>query len=344
MPSVVWSDWAKTFEAAATRLHTQYGPNTPDWRFIAPRSPFWGGAWERLVRSVKTSLRKTIGNRCLKRQELEVTLCEVEDCINSRPITKVSSDPNVGGPLTPNHFLKGHSGNARMDSAEVLNVTASQLSDLYLTRQAALAQFWSRWSTEYISNLPPIVRNRRDGGNLEVNDLVLIHEDNAGPRLKWPLARVVKVHPGSDGKIRAVDLQISNGGRITRPIQKLHRLEVWDSPVSNEFSELPPVFECDTINMDSKDTNSDMDSNEPIDSNNCKDSEPIDSNCDMDFNMDCSEQTFNGQVNPNETVNYDNNGQVNMNETFNNNNIGSENYIVTRYGRRSLPPDRFYCK
>ena len=74
VPSVVWSDHAKTFEAAATKLHTQYGPHAPSWKFIAPRSPHWGGWWERLVRSVKTALRKTVGNRCLKRHELEVTV------------------------------------------------------------------------------------------------------------------------------------------------------------------------------------------------------------------------------------------------------------------------------
>ena len=136
-----------------------------------------------------------------------------------------------------------------VDGEEILEVMASQLTELYLSRQTALAKFWTRWSTEYISNLPPVVRNRHDGGSLEIGDLVLIREDNAGPRLKWPLGRVTAVYPGSDGKIRTVDLQTSRGSILTRSIQKLHRLEIWTELVSNEFSDIDPKYECNNLNI-----------------------------------------------------------------------------------------------
>ena len=85
LPKVIYSDNAKGFVAAPDKIIGQFGPLTPEWRFIAPNSPWWGGWWGRLVRSVKSALRKTVGGNCLARAELETTLHEIEACINSRP-------------------------------------------------------------------------------------------------------------------------------------------------------------------------------------------------------------------------------------------------------------------
>lgn len=38
-------------------LKAEAANNGMEFRFIPPLSPHWGGAWERLVRSIKTSLR-----------------------------------------------------------------------------------------------------------------------------------------------------------------------------------------------------------------------------------------------------------------------------------------------
>ncbi|XP_076044749.1 uncharacterized protein LOC143027355 [Oratosquilla oratoria] len=107
LPSVVYSDNAKTFKIVVKALQQYFSVLSPEWKFIAPRSPWWGGWWERLVRSVKSALKKYLGTRCLTKCELETTLFEVEACINSRPLTYVSDDYNVKNPLTPSHFLIG---------------------------------------------------------------------------------------------------------------------------------------------------------------------------------------------------------------------------------------------
>ena len=44
---VIFSDNAKGFIASPQQLQKQFGHVAPDWRFIAPRSPWWGGWWER---------------------------------------------------------------------------------------------------------------------------------------------------------------------------------------------------------------------------------------------------------------------------------------------------------
>ena len=58
MVNTFYSDNAKTFIGVSKLMHSVFGSNAPDWRFTAPRSPWWGGWWERLARSIKSGLRK----------------------------------------------------------------------------------------------------------------------------------------------------------------------------------------------------------------------------------------------------------------------------------------------
>ena len=70
-----------------------------------PRSLWWGGWWERLVRSENVGLRKSLGTRCLSRLELETVLTEVESCVNSRPLTQATDSADSGSLLTLSHFF-----------------------------------------------------------------------------------------------------------------------------------------------------------------------------------------------------------------------------------------------
>ena len=154
LPEVIYSDNAKGFTASPTALQIQFGHLASEWKFIAPHSPWWGGWWERLVQSVKSALKKTIGAHCLT--ELETTIQEVESCINSRPLTFVSDEPDDDERLTPAHFLLGH-GLGYMHSHSPIDPLESQ-SDLghrYELRKSLLDKFWSVWTADYIRNLPP---------------------------------------------------------------------------------------------------------------------------------------------------------------------------------------------
>jgi len=78
-----------------------------EWHFIPPSAPHMGGAWERLVRSVKVALEATLKERSPKEEVLQTLLVEAEFSVNSRPLTHVSLDPADMEALTPNHFLLG---------------------------------------------------------------------------------------------------------------------------------------------------------------------------------------------------------------------------------------------
>ncbi|GBM05431.1 hypothetical protein AVEN_94733-1 [Araneus ventricosus] len=74
-------------------------------RFIVEKAT-WGGVFhERLIRSVKLALRKTLGKTTVSREELETPLIEIEGVLNFRPLTYVFSEFQEPVPLTPAHML-----------------------------------------------------------------------------------------------------------------------------------------------------------------------------------------------------------------------------------------------
>ena len=55
------------------------------WKFSLTEAPWFGGFWERLVSSVKRSMKKTLGNSTVCFNELQVLLYEIELVLNLRP-------------------------------------------------------------------------------------------------------------------------------------------------------------------------------------------------------------------------------------------------------------------
>ena len=111
------------------------------WNFIPPASPHWGGAWERLIRSVKVSLKVILHQRAPKEETLITLLAEVENIVNSRPLSHVSVDPHSMESLTPNHFLLGSSNN-------LPRLGIFDGSEIYLKKQWRIAQWVSRYVLE----------------------------------------------------------------------------------------------------------------------------------------------------------------------------------------------------
>jgi len=243
VPSVVYSDNAKTFRAAARMMPeaaslvgSLFAGPAPQWRFNAPLAPWWGGFWERLVGSVKSCLRKCLGRRSLTRVELETVLIEVEGCVNSRPLTHVTlEEPEAV--ITPNHFLLGRSPNERSRIEDLsYPFGATDLQSPHAARMDALRHFWEIWSETYLKALPPLVSRFRTRGAPPIGSVVVIR-NNTMSRLRWPLGRIVQTFRGRDGHIRAAELRTATG-LVTRPIQALYDLEV--SETYNQRDGAPP--------------------------------------------------------------------------------------------------------
>ena len=115
VPSLVISDNAKTLKSASRKLSSLF--ECPDvmnhftsskikWSFILEKAPWWGGFYERMIKSVKRCLRKALGNARLTYEELLTELVEVEAILNSRPLTYTSTE-DCEEPITPSHLMFG---------------------------------------------------------------------------------------------------------------------------------------------------------------------------------------------------------------------------------------------
>lgn len=77
------------------------------WRFNPPAAPHMGGAWERLIRSVKSVLYAMCPAFKFNDETLRCALYEIEFIINSRPLTVVALETVHDDALTPYHLLLG---------------------------------------------------------------------------------------------------------------------------------------------------------------------------------------------------------------------------------------------
>lgn len=137
-------------------------------------------------------------------EEMTTVLCQIEACINSRPLcplTTYNDDPPEA--LTPGHFLIGHSLTTLPDK-ESYEVPSSTLRRWHLC-QNLIRHFWKRWSEEYIVELNKYTKWFHKSRNVRVGDIVLLRDAILFPT-RWPLARVIDVHPGKDSLVRVVTL------------------------------------------------------------------------------------------------------------------------------------------
>ena len=78
------------------------------WQFNVEMAPWWGGAFERMVRSTKRCLRKLIERAHFSLEEFTTALTEIEAVLNSRPLGYMYvSGEDMDEPNTPSHLVVG---------------------------------------------------------------------------------------------------------------------------------------------------------------------------------------------------------------------------------------------
>ncbi|XP_029162898.1 uncharacterized protein LOC114934378 [Nylanderia fulva] len=143
------------------------------WHFMPPSAPHFGGLWEAGVRSVKHHLRRVIGAHTLTFEEFSTVLCNVEACLNSRPLAPLNDSVDDYEPLTPGHFLIGSALTA-VPEPSVLNLRENRLSRWQLVRQIS-ERFWKLWLDDYVNTLQQRVKWKRPAKTeIRVGQLVLL--------------------------------------------------------------------------------------------------------------------------------------------------------------------------
>ncbi|XP_055527233.1 uncharacterized protein LOC129719850 [Wyeomyia smithii] len=237
-PAEFFSDNGTNFQGANRVLQYQISQGLAEtftsintkWNFIPPGAPHMGGAWERLVQSVKAAM----GDAYV--EGLQTLVVEAERLVNSRPLTYLPLDSEESEALIPNHFL--------LLALNVL-VRRQVLGKSWDQIQRKLDGFWKRWLLEY---LPVIRRQPRwfdETRELEPGDLVMVADPTV--RKGWERGRILRIIRNRDGRGRRAVVKIC-GKTPVRPVSRLALLDVKKRGEALDDSRLHPGETVDAEN------------------------------------------------------------------------------------------------
>ena len=257
LPATLISDNAKTFKTSSKEIIkiARY-PDVICYlkncrisrRFIVEQAPWWGGFWERLIRSIKRCLKKCIGRANLTWEELSTLIVEVECIINSRPITYLCNDQDgVTTSLSPSHLIYGRKITALLNSQtfEVIS-THKTLTRRAKLQKHILSQFTNKWRRDYLLSLREhhLNKTRQKGPIIAVGDVVIVKDDKV-KRCFWKLAVVKQLLEGNDGHVRAAVIKVGEssdsnrkGVTLRRSIRHLYPIEVKADDTESESDEM----------------------------------------------------------------------------------------------------------
>ncbi|GFY37265.1 integrase catalytic domain-containing protein [Trichonephila inaurata madagascariensis] len=225
-PRVIYSDNGTNFRGAqgelgwlGKNLETNYH-TTHNLEFIPPPAAWGGGWWEKLF-SVKGTVEKYLVTPFSQLRNCRQYCATRESVINSRPLTYLSENSDDLVPLCPAMFLVE---NRNLDVPDIDYRDTVNLHKRVRYRRKLLNDLRHRFRKEYLGLL---IQNKNKKGplsELRLGEIVLIGED-IKKRIHWPLAKVIRLIPGKDSKIRTVELK-TRTGTMLRPIQRVYPLEV----------------------------------------------------------------------------------------------------------------------
>ena len=179
------------------------------WHFQPAYSPWFGGAWERLIQAIKKTLDHILTGDPPREDILRNALIEAEIRINSRPLTHLPVDHEDEMPLTPNTALHGEDNTGAL-APGVFSENDAYSRSSYRRSQALADRFHSRWLKEYLPTITRRSKWHKEVKNIAVNDIAILIDPNE-PRDSWKKCRITKVYNGIDGQVRAADVILADG-------------------------------------------------------------------------------------------------------------------------------------
>ena len=174
-------------EHSKSLIHQQLLEDKITWKMIPEWAPHFGGLWEAAVKSMKHHLKRIVGSKPLTFEELTTVTCQIEACLNSRPILAVTKHNEEGiFTLTSGHFLIGRAIKSYPEKHIPEDISLLKRWNL---GQAMVQHFWTRWSNEYLKSLQARTKWHKKQPNLEVGDVIILKEDQTFA-CNWPLARM----------------------------------------------------------------------------------------------------------------------------------------------------------
>jgi hypothetical protein len=191
-----------------------------EWTLVPTGGQHFNGQAERMIGLIKQQLWRTFEGKRLSHEETITVLAEAVHKINSRPITW--NPRPEGEPLCVQDLMMGR---AKPGQVEVKLEPGKKLTKRFEEVQRAQQEFWKRWIEEVFPQRLKQTKWKQERRDLKIGDIVLRKDETAAGQT-YKYAKVVKVHVGSDGKVRAADVEYKLPGEsvfrmTTRPIHKL---------------------------------------------------------------------------------------------------------------------------
>jgi hypothetical protein len=207
------------------------------WTYITELAPWMGGFYERLIRLIKQSLKKTLGRGCVTKSQMHTLLTEVEAVVNSRPLVYVGADWEDGVILTPAHFLSLNvlrelpTQEEPLDDPDFVSKigSAERIVQIWSKGQKALNQFWKVWRDVYLLSLGERTQSHLKAPRVQlelhptVGDVVQIKDKL--PRGFWRVGLIEELIRSKDGQVRAAKLRLRRGKVLQRALNQLYPLE-----------------------------------------------------------------------------------------------------------------------
>ena len=152
-PTKVVSDNLKRFKLNETEAY--FKEINVTWKPILEKSSWWGGFYERPIAILKSALPKIVGSAKLNFEELHTELVQIENMMNTRPLTYLSEE-DCDEHITPSHLMYGRNINRRNivnDNYNVITLDKTLIKTLIKHVTAVSNHFWNRFYKEYLLSL-----------------------------------------------------------------------------------------------------------------------------------------------------------------------------------------------
>ena len=188
------------------------------WLFSTEAAPFRNATSERLISTIKESLRKIIGKNVVCFSELSTCLMEISSYINQRPIGFLTSDSqDEMQPISPSLLTIGR-------EIEPLGEYCGKdptLQELYHHRTKTINNFIKNWTALYLQQLSPTKKWLEKNPYKIKEGMILFIKDENKMKDLWKAGVVTKViRSKTDNIPRTLQLRTATSKQIVRPVQK----------------------------------------------------------------------------------------------------------------------------
>ena len=188
-----------------------------EWSFNPPSASHFGGAWERVIRTIRKIMKSLSPGPLYTNDVLRTVFCEVENIINDWPLTPISFSDFDDRPLTPSDFLTP-------DSTASLILPPADEKKVYFVGRYKQTKYLinkarERWVKEYLPTIAQRSKWLTKRRNIAVGDLVYLVDEPHSSAL-GQLGKVIEVHPDHKGVVRSVRVRMKDN-ELLRPVAKL---------------------------------------------------------------------------------------------------------------------------